>query len=195
MPTNFCLWTRPRSSRHSWCTSCLAGCRRSPRMPSGDPTRSRRSVTTQRFSPPGQRVSTARRAPTCSVEVRGGGCSRKGAATLSLGILAARQATCTHEEQDPASLGEVGRHSHMAVVGIFVAILVALVLGVVLSLYVAGAAAPLMEETKQIVDADKRVAVQKDLLQYQADNQAKIWTAIVQGLGAIVLAIGRSFTW
>jgi hypothetical protein len=72
---------------------------------------------------------------------------------------------------------------------------VAIGLGVALSLYVANTAAPLMERTAQITDPAARVTASKDVLQYQMDNQIKIWTAIVQAIGAVVLAVGGYFAW
>ena len=74
-------------------------------------------------------------------------------------------------------------------------IVVALAIGAVLSQRLADRAAPLMEETAQITDPTARVAARKDLLQYQTDNQIKIWTALVQGIGAVVLAVGGYFAW
>jgi hypothetical protein len=47
----------------------------------------------------------------------------------------------------------------------------------------------------QIADIKERVLAENDLLQYRTDNQVKIWTGIVQALGAGVLAIGAYFTW
>jgi uncharacterized protein YjbI with pentapeptide repeats len=74
-------------------------------------------------------------------------------------------------------------------------LVLAVLLGVALSTYLASLAAPLMEQAAQIPDAKERVAAQKDILQYQTDNQLKIWTAIVQAVAAAVLAIGGYFTW
>src|SRR5689334_15164802 len=68
-------------------------------------------------------------------------------------------------------------------------------LGVVLSQRVADQAAPLMAQSAQITDADKRVAAQKDLLQYQTDNQVKIWTTLAQATLALAAAVGGYFTW
>jgi hypothetical protein len=45
------------------------------------------------------------------------------------------------------------------------------------------------------VEPKDRLAAEKDLLQYQTDNQIKIWTSIVQAIGAVVLAVGGYFTW
>jgi hypothetical protein len=45
------------------------------------------------------------------------------------------------------------------------------------------------------VEPKDRLTAEKDLLQYQTDNQIKIWTGIVQAIGAAVLAIGGYFTW
>jgi hypothetical protein len=71
----------------------------------------------------------------------------------------------------------------------------ALGLGVALSLYVASLAIPLMEQVAQITDPARRIAASKDVLQYQTDNQIKIWTALVQAIGAVVLGVGGYFTW
>src|SRR4051794_10350670 len=70
-----------------------------------------------------------------------------------------------------------------------------MLIGVVLSLYLAALAAPLMEQAAQIPDAKERVTAQKDIMQYQTDNQVKIWTAIVQAIGAAALAIGGYIGW
>src|SRR5579864_3473026 len=42
--------------------------------------------------------------------------------------------------------------------------------------------------------ADKRLELEVSLLQYETDNQIKIWTAIVQALGGAVLLLGLLFT-
>jgi hypothetical protein len=75
------------------------------------------------------------------------------------------------------------------------AILAAVALGVVLSMLLARSAAPLMDQAARLPDAKDSLTAQKDILQYQTDNQLKIWTAIVQALGAVVLAVGGYFTW
>ena len=41
----------------------------------------------------------------------------------------------------------------------------------------------------------ERLALEKDLLQYETDNRVKIWTAIVQATGGATLLIGLLFTW
>ena len=68
-------------------------------------------------------------------------------------------------------------------------------LGIALHLYVASVAAPLMEQANKIADAKDRITSSKDVLQYQTDNQIKIWTAIVQAAGAVVVAVGGYFAW
>jgi hypothetical protein len=40
-----------------------------------------------------------------------------------------------------------------------------------------------------------RLALEKDLLQYETDNRVKIWTAIVQAIGGAALLVGLLFTW
>ena len=41
----------------------------------------------------------------------------------------------------------------------------------------------------------ERLALEKDLLQYETDNRVKIWTTIVQAIGGAALLIGLLFTW
>lgn len=41
----------------------------------------------------------------------------------------------------------------------------------------------------------ERLALEKDLLQYETDNRVKIWTAIVQAIGGAALLVGLLFTW
>src|SRR5271170_7172016 len=41
---------------------------------------------------------------------------------------------------------------------------------------------------------EKRVELETALLQYETDNQIKIWTAVVQGLGGAALLVGLFFT-
>jgi hypothetical protein len=49
-------------------------------------------------------------------------------------------------------------------------------------------------EVATLVTKD-RVALEKDLLQYETDNRIKIWTAIVQAFAGGVLLLGLLFTW
>jgi uncharacterized protein YjbI with pentapeptide repeats len=79
--------------------------------------------------------------------------------------------------------------------GITLMMALALGLGIALSEYLATTTAPLKELAAQISDPEKRLAAEKDLLQYQTDNQIKLWTTIVQAVGAFVLGVGGYFTW
>ena len=47
----------------------------------------------------------------------------------------------------------------------------------------------------QTLPPSDRLALEKDLLQYETDNRIKIWTAIVQAAGGAALLIGLLFTW
>jgi hypothetical protein len=40
-----------------------------------------------------------------------------------------------------------------------------------------------------------RLAIEKDLLQYETDSRIKIWVAEVQAIGGLVLLLGLGFTW
>ncbi len=68
-------------------------------------------------------------------------------------------------------------------------------LGLGLSLYQANTIGPLMDQANALPAGDVRVLRQRELLQFEADNLAKIWTTIVQGLIGVVLAIGAVATW
>jgi Pentapeptide repeats (8 copies) len=68
-------------------------------------------------------------------------------------------------------------------------------LGVMLSQRIADQVALQMEQTNLITEADKRLAAQKDLFQYQTDNQIKIWTTLAQATLAVAAAIGGYFTY
>ena len=81
------------------------------------------------------------------------------------------------------------------VVLIIVALVVAVGLGIALSLYQLAQTEPLMRQADALPIGETRVARQREILQFQADNLAKIWTTIVQAIGAVVLAIGGYFTW
>ena len=63
--------------------------------------------------------------------------------------------------------------------------------------YPAFRARPLASEiaATEFRDPKDALALKKDLLQYETDNQIKIWTALAQALGAIVIAGGVYFTW
>lgn len=63
--------------------------------------------------------------------------------------------------------------------------------------YLATRAASLASEIASTTfqDPKDRLALQRDLLQYETDNQIKIWTALAQVLGALVIAGGVYFTW
>ncbi len=78
---------------------------------------------------------------------------------------------------------------------IVAAVLAALVIGLALSLYSAAQAKVLMEQANALPPDEKRVATQQAILQFQAENLAKIWTTLVQAVAAVVLAIGGYFTW
>src|SRR5438132_12063485 len=41
----------------------------------------------------------------------------------------------------------------------------------------------------------EQLALEKDLLAFETDNRIKIWTAIVQALGGLVVLFGLVFTW
>lgn len=60
-------------------------------------------------------------------------------------------------------------------------------------------AASLRRSIETVSSADlpmkERLALEKDLLQYETDNRVKIWTAIVQAIGGAALLIGLLFTW
>jgi hypothetical protein len=45
------------------------------------------------------------------------------------------------------------------------------------------------------LEPQQRLALEKDLLQYETDNRVKIWSAIVQAAGGAALLIGLLFTW
>ena len=45
------------------------------------------------------------------------------------------------------------------------------------------------------LDPQQRLALERDLLQYETDNRVKIWSAIVQAVGGAALLIGLLFTW
>jgi hypothetical protein len=75
------------------------------------------------------------------------------------------------------------------------AVFAALVIGVALSLYAMSQSSLLMAEANNLPLDEKRVAAQQAVLQFQSDSLARIWTTIVQGIVAIVLAIGGYFTW
>ncbi len=63
--------------------------------------------------------------------------------------------------------------------------------------YPATQAKPLAEEIARTAFKDPKDALmlKQDLLQYETDNQIKIWTALAQVLGALVIACGVYFTW
>jgi hypothetical protein len=63
--------------------------------------------------------------------------------------------------------------------------------------YPATQAKPLASEIAATAFKDPKDALvlKKDLLQYETDNQIKIWTALAQVLGALVIAGGVYFTW
>jgi hypothetical protein len=81
------------------------------------------------------------------------------------------------------------------VVVIAVALVVAAGVGIALSLYQWAQTEPLMRQADALPVGEARVARQREILQFQADNLAKIWTTIVQAIGAVVLAVGGYFTW
>ena len=81
------------------------------------------------------------------------------------------------------------------VVLIVLAVLFAVGLGIALSLYQLSQTTPLMQQANDLSAGDPRVARQQQILQFQADNLAKIWTTLVQAVVGIVLAIGAYFTW
>jgi hypothetical protein len=45
------------------------------------------------------------------------------------------------------------------------------------------------------LEPQQRLALERDLLQYETDNRVKIWSAIVQAAGGAALLIGLLFTW
>lgn len=61
--------------------------------------------------------------------------------------------------------------------------------------YPARQSADLIRELDAVTDPTERAKLRKDIAQYQTDNQIKIWTTIVQAIGAAVLAIGGYFAW
>jgi hypothetical protein len=81
------------------------------------------------------------------------------------------------------------------VVLIIVALVVALGLGIALSLYQLAQTEPLMRQADALPAGDARVARQREVLQFQADNLTKIWTTIVQAVVGVVLAVGAVATW
>ena len=67
-------------------------------------------------------------------------------------------------------------------------VLVALLVGAILSQHVIDQTARMMTQTAEIVDIDNRLATQTAVLRYQSDGLAKIWTTMVQVVaGALVV--------
>ena len=56
-------------------------------------------------------------------------------------------------------------------------------------------AAELAGRLAAVPEGAERERLRKDIVQYEMDNQIKIWTTVVQGIGALVLAVGGFFTW
>ncbi len=81
-------------------------------------------------------------------------------------------------------------------VGLLVAVLIVAVgLGVALSLYQLSQTDPLMLQADALPAGETYLVRQKEILQFQVDNLAKIWTTIVQAVVGIVLAVGAVATW
>ncbi len=78
---------------------------------------------------------------------------------------------------------------------VLLGIMVVVGVGVVLSQAVTRRTDDLLSQITSDIPARDRADLTRSALQYQADNLAKVWTTIVQALGAVVLAIGASFTW
>jgi hypothetical protein len=72
---------------------------------------------------------------------------------------------------------------------IVAALVVAVGLGVALSLYQLAQTEPLIRQADALPVGETRVARQREIVQFQADNLAKIWTTIVQALGAVALGV------
>jgi hypothetical protein len=71
----------------------------------------------------------------------------------------------------------------------------ALTIGLVLSLLLLKQTEELLVQVHAVTSDKDRADLTRSALQYQADNIAKIWTTAVQGVGAIVLALGAVATW
>jgi hypothetical protein len=80
-----------------------------------------------------------------------------------------------------------------------VALIVAALMVLHLSEYPARRAASLRQSIEDAsrsgLRINERLALEKDLLQYEMDNRVKIWTTIVQASGGAVLLVGLLFTW
>lgn len=69
-------------------------------------------------------------------------------------------------------------------------VIVALVtLGMVLSSNVSGITDEMVARSNAIPDPERQVASLRELRQYQADTTSKLWTTIVQAVGAVVASI------
>jgi hypothetical protein len=92
------------------------------------------------------------------------------------------------------------RWSLLSLVGLVAVALVVAALAVLrLPEYPVHQAASLRRSIESASRADlpikERLALEKDLLQYETDNRVKIWTTIVQAIGGAALLIGLLFTW
>lgn len=56
-------------------------------------------------------------------------------------------------------------------------------------------AAELRQAAALVPDVTERAKLQKDIAQYETDNQIKTWTTVVQALGAMVLGVGGYFAY
>jgi hypothetical protein len=69
-----------------------------------------------------------------------------------------------------------------------VGVAVVLGVGVIFSL-------ALMRQASDLLAESNTADLKRSAFQYQADNLTKLWTGLVQALGAVVLAIGAVATW
>jgi hypothetical protein len=53
----------------------------------------------------------------------------------------------------------------------------------------------MMDQANALPACDDRITSQREILQFEADDLAKIWTTIVQAIVAVVLAVGGYFTY
>jgi hypothetical protein len=73
---------------------------------------------------------------------------------------------------------------------------VLILIGIGMSVYVSNWQAELLLDAARRLDNTKdQITVQRDVLQYLTDSEVKIWTVIVQSIGAGALALGGYFTW
>jgi hypothetical protein len=100
--------------------------------------------------------------------------------------------------KEPREGDDQGPHlikAHWWVVALLLVIVIVLLLGLVLSVLQAASLGPLMDQANALPVGDTRIARQREILQLDSDNLAKIWTTLAQVAVGVVLAIGAVATW